>query len=223
MLQESQLVTDMVLQVLGCIFHHFSYLSRSCWFHHSIRKFVCVRGLVWRIDQTVLLCVDQVVVHMCEKDKAERERVVEADKANSQTTMTARETWCARMTNNCFKGDTTLRHKAFLNHTRGNAAACTASARYGAVFPVCGHLGKGLMCSCGLRVDANNHRGMKWKLSTWTAGAKCSELCFYCSCVQFPKRFRKVFLELPCTCRVPRRYKRDTRWMTKHLATLGEW
>ena len=44
------------------------------------------------IDQTVVLCVDQVVVHHCDKDKVERECDEEVERVEDKTTTSASET-----------------------------------------------------------------------------------------------------------------------------------
>ena len=44
---------------------------------------------VWSIDQTVVLCVEKVVVHDCEKDKVEKECAEEVEKVEDQTTTNA--------------------------------------------------------------------------------------------------------------------------------------
>ena len=52
----------------------------------------CKRTFVWPVDQTVLLCVDQVVVHHFEKVEAKRRGVEEVEKVKDQTTTNANET-----------------------------------------------------------------------------------------------------------------------------------
>ena len=47
---------------------------------------------MWPIDKTVLLNVDRVVVHHCEKVKGERNCSEEEERVEDQTTMTAHDT-----------------------------------------------------------------------------------------------------------------------------------
>ena len=49
------------------------------------------------------MCVDQVLVHHCEKDKVDRESAEKEEKVEDQNTTSANETGCARITNNNFK------------------------------------------------------------------------------------------------------------------------
>ena len=61
---------------------------------------------MWSIDQTVVLCVDQVVVHHCEKDKVEKECAEEVEMVEDQTTTSESETWCARVAGNWWRKNT---------------------------------------------------------------------------------------------------------------------
>ena len=60
---------------------------------------VMYEDFVWSIDQTVVPCVEKVVVHHCEKDNAEKECAEGVERVEDQTTTSASETWCARMRN----------------------------------------------------------------------------------------------------------------------------
>ena len=77
----------------ACRFHLQNWLIRDS---HGVVELRA--DVVQPIDQTVLLSVDHKVQH-CVRDKGERERVVEEEKAGNQTTMTAHETRHTRMTN----------------------------------------------------------------------------------------------------------------------------
>ena len=82
------------------------------------------------IDRTVLLSVDRRVQH-CARETAETERVVEENKAGSQTAMTAHETGPTRMTMTIFRKtqktvcSTLLKP---LSHTRENVCVCNVYA-----------------------------------------------------------------------------------------------
>ena len=56
------------------------------------KRGVGVARRLWPIDQTILLCVDQVVLHHCEKEKVERECAEEEERVEDQTTTGANET-----------------------------------------------------------------------------------------------------------------------------------
>ena len=65
------------------------------WIERNIDERGNVRGLCM-----VVLCVDQVVVHHCEKDQVEKECAEEVERVEDQTTRSESEKWCARITRN---------------------------------------------------------------------------------------------------------------------------